>query len=151
MQDARSGKVLAYASMRGQIAFANLDTTEQFRIGGSEGVRAFALGEGTGDEGVVLSLEARLLPPESWFGRISSELVMSAFLDAGYVRYRHKTSSANVGALANTELFSAAGLALSWVRTGEYALRASLASPISGVPRSDPLVRSPRLYLLAQR
>jgi hemolysin activation/secretion protein len=151
LQDARSGKVLAYASMRGQIAFANLDTTEQFRIGGSEGVRAFAPGEGTGDEGVVLSLEARLLPPESWFGRISSELVMSAFVDAGFVRYRHKTSAATVGASANTELFSGAGLALSWVRPGGYAVRASLASPISGVPRSDPLVRSPRLYLLATK
>ena len=151
LQDARTGKVLAYTSMRGQLAFANLDTTEQFRIGGPEGVRAFAPGEGTGDEGVVLSLEARLLPPESWFGRISSELVMSVFFDVGYVRYRHKTSPVTVGALANSELFSGAGVALSWVRPGQYALRASLASPISGVPRSDPLVRSPRLYLLATK
>jgi hemolysin activation/secretion protein len=150
-QDARTGKVLAYASIRGQVAFANLDTTEQFRIGGSEGVRAFASGEGTGDEGIVLSMEVRLLPPESWFGRVSSELVMSAFFDAGYVRYRHKTSPATVGAAANTELFSGAGVALSWVRPGEYALRASLAAPVSGVPRSDPLVRSPRLYLLATK
>jgi len=151
LQDTRTGKVLAFVSMRGQIALANLDTTEQFRIGGPEGVRAFAPGEGTGDEGIVLSLEARLLPPDSWFGRISSELVMSAFVDAGYVRYRHKTSPATVGAAANSELFSGAGLALSWVRPGEYALRASLAAPIAGVPRSDTLVRSPRLYLLATK
>ena len=76
---------------------------------------------------------------------------MSVFLDAGYVRYRHKTSATTVGTLSNTEVFSGAGLALSWVRPGGYALRASLASPISGVPRSDPLVRSPRLYLLATK
>ena len=151
LQDKRSGKVLGYVSVRGQFALANLDTTEQFRLGGPDGVRAFAPGEGTGDEGVVMNLEARLLPPESWFGAVSSELVLSAFVDAGFVRYRHQTSTATVGTLPNTEVFTAVGLGLSWVRPAEYALRASLAAPISGVPRNDPQVRSPRLYLLATK
>ena len=151
MVDKSTGKVLAYASLRGQLAMANLDTTEQFRLGGPEGVRAFATGEGTGDEGVVLSLEARLLPPEAWFGRWSSELVASAFLDAGFVRYRHKLSPATQGSLPNTATFTGVGLGLSWVRPGEYAVRFSLATPVSGTPRSDPLVRKPRLYLLATK
>ena len=151
MNDKKTGKVLAYVSLRGQLAFANLDTTEQFRLGGPEGVRAFATGEGTGDEGVVLSLEARLLPPEAWFGRISSELVASAFLDAGFVRYRHTLSPAAQGSLPNTGTFTGVGLGLSWVRPGEYAVRFSLATPVSGSPRSDPLVRKPRLYLLATK
>ena len=151
MTDKKSGKVLAYVSLRGQLAFANLDTTEQFRLGGPEGVRAFATGEGTGDEGVVLSLEARLLPPEAWFGRISSELVASAFFDAGFVRYRHKLSAAAAGSLPNSGTFTGVGLGLSWVRPGEYAARLSLSTPISGSPRSDPLVRKPRLYLLATK
>ena len=152
LQDKGSGKVLAYLAARGQFAFANLDTTEQFRLGGPEGVRAFAAGEGTGDEGVVVNLEARLLPPEAWFGRYSSELVASAFFDAGLVRYRHKLPAvAAAGALANIGHFTAAGLALSWVRPNEYALRLSLATPIAGIPRSDTLVRKPRLYLLATK
>lgn len=151
MVDKSTGKVLAYASLRGQLAFANLDTTEQFRLGGPEGVRAFATGEGTGDEGVVLSLEARLLPPEAWFGRYSSELVASAFLDAGFVRYRHKLSAATQVSLPNTGVFTGVGLGLSWVRPGEYAVRFSLSTPVSGAPRSDPLVRKPRIYLLATK
>lgn len=151
MQDKRSGKVLAYLSLRGQVAMDNLDTTEQFRLGGAEGVRAFATGEGTGDEGMLLSLEARLLPPESWFGRVSGELVLSAFVDAGYVRYRHQVSPANTRILSNSGSFTGVGLGVSWVRLEEYALRISLAVPVSGEPRSDPLVRSPRLYLLATK
>ena len=47
----------------------------------------------------------------------------------------------------NVASFSAAGLAVSWARPNEYALRASLAKPVSGAPRSDPRVRDPRLYL----
>jgi hemolysin activation/secretion protein len=114
LQDKHTGKVLAYVSLRGQLAFDNLDTTEQFRLGGPEGVRAFAPGEGTGDQGAVLSLEARLLPPESWFGRISNELVLSAFVDAGYVRYRHKLSANNPGNAPNTASFSGIGVGVSW-------------------------------------
>jgi hemolysin activation/secretion protein len=151
LQDKRSGKMLAYMSLRGQIAMDNLDTTEQFRLGGPEGVRAFATGEGTGDEGAVLSLEARLLPPESWFGRVSSELVLSAFVDAGFVRYRHKPQPANAATLPNTGTFTDVGIGVSWVRPQEYALRLSLATPLSGDPRSDPQVRKPRLYLLVTR
>ena len=151
MFDKKTGKVLAYLSVRGQYALANLDTTEQFRLGGPEGVRAFATGEGTGDEGLVMSLEARLLPPEAWFGRISSELVASAFVDLGFVRYRHKLSPATAGALPNTGVFSGVGLGVSWVRPGEYALRFSLATPVSGTPRSDTLVRTPRMYLVATK
>lgn len=151
LQDKHSGKLLAYMSLRGQVAFDNLDTTEQFRLGGAEGVRAFAPGEGTGDSGAVLSLEARLLPPESWFGRIANELVLSVFVDAGYVRYRQKLAANRRGTDPNTASFTGAGVGVSWVRPGEYALRLSLAAPLSGTPRSDTRERSARLYLLASK
>ncbi|MES2717023.1 MAG: ShlB/FhaC/HecB family hemolysin secretion/activation protein [Pseudomonadota bacterium] len=149
LQDTRSGKLLAYLSLRGQWAFDNLDTTEQFRIGGPEGVRAFAAGEGTGDSGVVASLEARLLPPEAWFGRLSSELVGSVFIDAGWVRYRrHPAIPADASDIEpNTASYSGAGIGVAWVRPGGYALRASLSAPISGTPRSDPQQRGARFYL----
>ncbi|MDE2397898.1 MAG: ShlB/FhaC/HecB family hemolysin secretion/activation protein, partial [Burkholderiales bacterium] len=83
LQDLLTGRLLAYAALRGQHAAQNLDTTEQTRIGGPEGVRAFAPGEGTGDEGDILSLELRLLPPERWLGRSAREMVASVFYDVG--------------------------------------------------------------------
>ncbi len=151
LQDKHSGKLLAYLSLRGQLAFDNLDTTEQFRLAGPEGVRAFAPGEGTGDSGAVLSLEARLLPPEAWFGRIASELVLSVFVDAGQVRYRHKPPVSGRKTDPNSAGFSGAGVGVSWVRPGEYALRLSVAAPLSGTPRSDTRERSARLYLMASK
>ena len=45
----------------------------------------------------------------------------------------------------------ATGVGLSWVRDNDYALRFSLALPMAGTPRSDTLVRKPRLYLLASQ
>ena len=153
LQNTRTGKLLGLVSVRGQLALHNLDTTEQFRLGGPDGVRAFAPGEGTGDSGVVTSVEARLLPPEAWFGRFASELVLSAFVDAGWVRYRHKPSAPADGSNPepNSASFAGAGIGVAWVRPGAYALRASLAAPLSGKPRSDSKEPSALLYLLASK
>ena len=149
LQDILTGRLLGYVSLRGQQALQNLDTTEQYRVGGPGGVRAFAPGEGTGDSGAVMNLELRLLPPEEWFGRISREFVMSAFVDVGLVRYRtDPRPTSNPTPLDNTDVFSGVGLGLAWERPNEYALRGSLSVPTSGDPRSDTKERSPRLYLL---
>ena len=152
LQDMLTGRLLGYAAIRGQQAVKNLDTTEQFRLGGPEGVRAYATGEGTGDSGAVMSLELRFLPPEDWIGRIAREMVASVFIDAGYVRYRTDPKpSTTPGVQKNSDVFTGAGIGLSWVRPNEYAVRFSLAKPISGTPRSDTIVRDPRLYLLATK
>jgi len=89
LQNLVSNRLLAYLTLRGQWALHNLDSTEQFRAGGPNGVRAFAPGEGTGDSGAVASLELRWLPPTRLFGRWASELVLAAFYDGAFVQYRH--------------------------------------------------------------
>ena len=151
LQDLMTGRLLVYTSLRGQQALKNLDTTEQFRLGGPDGVRAFAAGEGTGDQGAVASLELRFLPSEAWLGRAARDMVLSTFVDTGQVRYRHSPAVDATGTHKNTALFSGAGFGLSWVQGTDYAMRFSLASPLSGTPRSDTLVRSPRLYLSASK
>src|SRR5690606_26547690 len=40
-----------YAQVHGQFASKNLDSSEKFSLGGAYGVRAYAQGEATGDEG----------------------------------------------------------------------------------------------------
>lgn len=152
LQDVLTGRVLAYMALRGQQGLTNLDTTEQFRVGGPEGVRAYAPGEGTGDSGTLLSLELRLLPPEAWFGRVAREMVFSVFADAGYVLYRHDPKANPSGQTdKNSDVFSGAGLGLSWVRPNGYALHFSISKPIGGTPRSDTEVRDPRLFLVASK
>ena len=137
LQDLVTGRALVYMSLRGQFAPYNLDTTEQFRLGGPGSVRAFPSGEGTGDIGAVTTLELRYLPPETWFGRVGRELVGSVFVDGGWVKYRYRppvTAQPNAG--PNTATFAGAGFGLAWERPNEYSMRMSIAKPISGKSRS---------------
>ena len=150
LQDLVTGRALVYLNVRGQYAANNLDTTEQFRVGWPDSVRAFDTGEGTGDVGAVASLELRLLPPEAWFGRIARELVFSAFADGGYVQYRYRQRvTADPNAAKNTGVFSGVGLGLSWVHPGDYAVRFSVAKPTGGSTRSGDKLDKVRAYLQA--
>jgi hemolysin activation/secretion protein len=150
LQDLVTGRALVYLSLRGQYAANNLNTTEQFRLGGTDGVRAFAAGEGTGDLGVVSTIELRLLPPEDWFGRLAREFVTSVFVDAGYVKYRYRPQPLKQATtLKNTGAFSGAGVGLTWVHGNDYSLRMSVAKPISGTPRSGEEARKLRVVMQA--
>ncbi len=145
LQNVIDSRLLLYIAARAQQAFNNLDTTEQFRIGGPDSVRAYAPGEGTGDSGQVLTLELRLLPTESVMGRLARDIVFGAFYDIGHVNFRHDTSS-RPSNFVNTATYSGAGLSVAWVRGNEYAFRLSLAKPIQGTPTADTQVRDPRVY-----
>ena len=63
----------------GQKASRNLDSSEEFYLGGPNGVRAYAQGEGAGDEGVLGTAELRWHTP-------ARGLTLSTFYDAGTVR-----------------------------------------------------------------
>lgn len=132
------------ASSRAQWAFSNLDSTQQFRLGGPDGVRAFAPGEGAGDSGVLGGAELRHLRPLTLAGR-ASELGVSLFADAGRVRPRHDASRSSAADTRSYSL-SAAGLGLSWTDPAPWQLRASAAWPLHGTPRTEP-PRRPRLVL----
>jgi hemolysin activation/secretion protein len=152
LQDWITGRALVYFAIRGQYAANNLDTTEQFRIGGPENVRAFPVGEGTGDIGVISSLELRLLPPEAWIGRIAREMVASAFVDAGYVQFRYRRSlTIDPNAGPNHARYAGVGLGLSWVRPGGYTLRVSVAKPVTGTARGEDQQRDARFWLQAAK
>lgn len=145
LQNIIDNRLLLYVAARGQITGSKLDTTEQFRLGGPDGVRAFAAGEATGDSGVLLTTELRLLPPESWLGQLSRELVFGLFYDVGRRKLRSGADE------TESRTFSGVGLSVSWERQRQWALRASLAKPLAGDPRGDPRVRDPRLYLQLTR
>lgn len=147
LQNLVSGRLLAYATVRGQWALSNLDSTEQFRAGGPNGVRAYAPGEGTGDSGAVASLELRWLPPASLLGQWSSEFVVAAFFDGAFVRYRHDPSLVQrEPSYVNRAWLGGAGLSLVWARASRYALRMSLATPTHGRAVAEDQQRRLRFY-----
>jgi hemolysin activation/secretion protein len=74
-------------SMRGQLAFQNLDTSEKSSLGGPRGVRAYAVGDGVGDDLFQGTLELRQRIP-AWT-LYNAPFVLSAFLDGGRVKDWH--------------------------------------------------------------
>lgn len=153
LQNISANRVLFYANLKGQVTTKNLDSSEQFQLGGPDRVRAFAPGEGTGDTGLVLSLELRFLPPEDWFGRISRELVFSAFYDTGRIKFKDTPVAPSGGEepAPNTSTLSGWGVGAVWDRPRDFALRAYLAWPSSGKAVNDTDVKKPRMYFTANK
>lgn len=126
LQNVVSNRLQFYARYKGQISGTNLDITERFAVGGPLSVRAFAPGVASADTGHVVTAELRLLPPETWFGRFSRELVFSAFYDWGQAKFSHDPDLRPVG-LENTATLSAYGLGMIWERPSDISLRMHLA------------------------
>jgi hemolysin activation/secretion protein len=145
LQNLVTGRLMLYTALRAQFAQNNLDSTEQFRLGGPDGLRAFASGEGTGDQGLLATVELRLLPPESWFGSISRELVLSAFYDQGTVKKRHRPPDDPT--FVNTRNLAGAGIGVTWLRPGEWAARFSVAGRTRGTPEGDTQQKNPAVFL----
>lgn len=149
LQNLVSNRLLLYVRYKGQWSRQNLDTTERFSLGGPTGVRAFAPGEATGDEGELFTAELRFLPFDSWFGRASREMVFSAFYDLGHStfrRYAAQPSLSTIPGSANTATLSGAGIGAIWDRPQSFGLRLNLAWPINGEGTSDPSKHVPRAY-----
>lgn len=79
-----------------QMALSNLDSSEKFSLGGPNGVRAYPVGEASGDEGQLFSADLRYsLPLDATWGTVQ----ISGFYDAGHItlnknRYAGDVSSA---------------------------------------------------------
>lgn len=61
-----SDQVTLFAAFSGQYAGTGLDSSEQFSLGGQNGVRAYPAGEAVGPRGVLLNLEARYKLSDQW-------------------------------------------------------------------------------------
>lgn len=84
-----SGSLRLAGRVRGQWSSRNLDSYNQFTLGGVNGVRAYTSTDGTGDHGVLASLELTQT--------LSPVLSVTAFYDGGQVqKYADPVSTANL-------------------------------------------------------
>lgn len=121
------------ASIHGQLASTNLDSSEKMQLGGMYGVRAFPEGEASADQGAVLTLEARQLLSLS--NRVPGQVQLVAFVDTGSVTLNKNPWSAG----ANRRHLSGAGVGLYWTRANDFSVRAFYARPLgSGEATSAP-------------
>ena len=94
-----------FAAVNGQTADKNLDSSEKFYLGGSNGVRAYPSSEGSGYQGFVLNLEARWKPSADW--------QLAALYDYGYVTVNHDNSYSGASTL-NEYALKGYGLSATW-------------------------------------
>jgi hemolysin activation/secretion protein len=125
------------ATLSGQLANKNLNSSEKFSLGGSNGVRAYPQGEASGDLGWMTNLELR--------HNFDPTLQGVLFYDAGSVQINKSKYSAT----DNTRRIAGSGVGVNakfyGVQINAFmAWRASSSIPVSE-PRT--LKRNPRLGL----
>jgi hemolysin activation/secretion protein len=117
-----SGPLSLYASLRGQLAFDNLDSSEKLQLGGAYGVRAYPEGEAYGDQGYIGTIEARLMLAP-WAAALPGQLQLIGFVDAGEVDYSEDPWFAG----SNHASRSGFGAGLTWFGPHDLVLRGSYA------------------------
>lgn len=105
------GQTSLYMSLSGQFASVELNSAEQFYLGGPYGVRAYPVAQGGGTQGGLATLELRQKLPEN--------LIVSGFFDAGVVQqYKNNMIAYNTfkgqSNANNTYSLMGAGLGLKW-------------------------------------
>ena len=128
-----TGRLSLFGSVRGQVAGGNLDSSQKFILGGPTGVRAYPVGEASGDEGHALTVETRYDLPWTPAGH-TVQLV--GFLDTGWI-HLHKDPWTGAVASAtgrNDYWLSGGGIGVSLARMERYAIRASYAHEIGDNP-----------------
>jgi hemolysin activation/secretion protein len=113
-------------SMRGQFAFQNLDTSEKSSLGGPRGVRAYAVGDGVGDDLFQGTLELRQRVP-AW-SIANAPFVLSAFIDGGRVKNWHDPVSVDT---ENLHTLGGYGVGLNLTSRDNFQFRLDVAHRIN--------------------
>ena len=120
------------ATLHGQFAGDNLDSAQQISLGGPYGVRAYPVGEATGDEGWLFNLDVSRSLGQALTGHL--------FYDAGGIRLNHSlwsTWNASNSGQPNNYTLSGVGAGMDWRIARSCLLTGSIASPLGSNPGAD--------------
>lgn len=109
-QLSEDGSTSLYTAISGQLASTDLNSAEQFYLGGPYGVRAYPVAQSGGSQGGLFTVELR--------HQITEKLTASTFFDAGTVQqYKDPNAFAALQGLTNannTYSLMGAGLGVKW-------------------------------------
>ena len=118
-------RVSLYASLSGQTASKNLDSSEKFYLGGANGVRAYPQDEGSGSEGLLMNLEVRT--------RLPANFNLTGFIDAGRVRINKDNDI--LGAVTdNSADLAGVGVSAGWTASYGLTLQATVSRRLGSNP-----------------
>ncbi len=120
------------ATLHGQFADKNLDAYQQIILGGPNGVRAYPVGEGIGDQGWIANINLNR--------QLGQRLTGTLFYDAGTVMLNHSLwanwNAANPN-LPNIYTLMGVGAGIDWRINSDCLLTASIANPLGNNPGAD--------------
>jgi hemolysin activation/secretion protein len=116
-----------YFGFSGQTASKNLDTSEQFYLGGPDSVRGYDVGVLSGSRGYLATFEYR---HDATFQNIPGIWQFSAFVDTGWVQQYKNTFVPG----PNTGQLSSAGFGVQWNGPYKLLVSASVAFPFGRTP-----------------
>jgi hemolysin activation/secretion protein len=121
------------AAYFGQLAAGNLNSSEKLGLGGPYGVRAYPVGEASGDEGHQFNFELRHDLP---LGAPAGTLQLVGFFDTGFVRLNKDrwTGDVNTATRRNAYWLSGAGAGLNYNLGSRLSVRLSYAWQIGANP-----------------
>lgn len=132
-------------ALTGQQASKNLASAEKMSLGGPNGVRAYPVGEATGDSGNQVTGEVRYIIPG--FRVLEADVTVSAFYDWGQVYINEKPRDIDV---PNKRSIAGAGFGLSLGKEGDFVFRGSASwSADDEQPQADTAHRVPRVWVQA--
>jgi hemolysin activation/secretion protein len=114
-----------YFAFNGQTTNNNLDSSEQFFLGGPNSVRAYDVGAVGGAQGALASAEFR----HNLSAALSGWQAI-AFVDSGAVRIYKETFVEG----KNSATLSGAGVGLNWLGRSGWTASAAVATPLGGTP-----------------
>lgn len=126
-QLSEDGLTSLYLAVSGQAASVNLNSAEQFYLGGPYAVRAYPVAQAAGSQGGLATAELRRQLPKN--------ITLSAFFDAGTVQQYKSTFDGWQGLTNanNTYSLMGAGLGLKW-NYGGWNLAGSVAWKVGSNP-----------------
>jgi len=124
-QQQLSPSVSLYSAFSGQWANKNLDSSEKFYLGGSNGVRAYPSSEAGGALGQMLNVELRWQLADGWN--------LAGFYDYGRISVNKMNDFTGAAAL-NAYALKGAGVALGWRSNAGLSVQASYARRVGENP-----------------
>ncbi|HLP02154.1 MAG TPA: ShlB/FhaC/HecB family hemolysin secretion/activation protein [Opitutaceae bacterium] len=121
----------------GQRASGNLSSSEKFTLGGPYGVRAYPIGEASGDEGHQFNFELRR---DLRLGHRGGSLELVGFFDTGSIHLNKDRWTGDVSSATrkNSYQLSGAGVGLNYGWRNRLSLRLSYAWRIGANPGRSP-------------
>jgi hemolysin activation/secretion protein len=135
-------------SVSGQLSSGNLDSSEKFILGGPNGVRAYPVSEGSGDDGMLATVELRKI--------FSNEFHVFGFYDYGTIRRYSELYPSVAAGMKTPNTYSLDGVGVGVVMrplsglfiksTVSTRLRSNPAADLNGNDH-DGTKRKPRLWV----